>query len=47
MVDKIKRLPKDSTIYLLAQSLEEGRRIQEILNYKKKVLQKLKLMENI
>ena len=49
MVDKIKKLPKDSTIYLLAPVVRgrKGEYKKEILNYKKEDSQGLKLMETI
>ena len=49
MVDKIKKLPKNNTIYLLAPIVRgrKGEYKKEILNYKKEDLQKLKWMENI
>ena len=38
MVDKIKKLPKNNTIYLLAPVAEEkGEYKKEILNYKKRI----------
>ena len=42
MVDKIKKLPKDNTIYLLAPIVRgrKGEYKKEILNYKKEVLPK-------
>ena len=47
MVDKIKKLQKNNTIYLLAPIVRgrKGEYKKEILNYKKRVLQKLKKRE--
>ena len=44
MVDKIKKLPKDSTIYLLAPIVRgrKGEYKKEILNYKKEGFLRLK-----
>ena len=49
MVDKIKKLPKNNTIFLLAPVVRgrKGEYKKEMQNYKKEVFQKLKLMENI
>ena len=49
MVDKIKLLPKSSTIYLLAPIVRgrKGEYKKEMLNYKKRGFQKIKLMANI
>ena len=45
MVDKIKNLPKNSTIYLLAPVVRgrKGEYKQEILNYKKRGFQRIKV----
>jgi len=45
MVDKIKKLPKDSTIYLLAPIVRgrKGEYKKEILNYKKRGFRKIKI----
>ena len=49
MVDRIKNLPKNSTIYLLAPIVRgrKGEYKQEILNFKKRGFQRIKLMGNI
>ena len=49
MVDKVKALPKNCTIFLLAPVVRgrKGEYKKDILNYKKRGFQKLKLMENI
>ena len=48
MVDKIKKLPKNNTIFLLAPIVRgrKGEYKKEILNYKKRGFSKSKLMEN-
>ena len=48
MVDKIKKLPKDSTIYLLAPVVRgrKGEYKKEILNYKKRGFSRLKVDGN-
>ena len=44
MVDKIKRLPKDSTIYLLSPIVQvEKENTKEIANFKKRGFSKLKV----
>ena len=47
MVDKIKTLPKSSTIYILSPIVRgrKGEYKKEILNFKKEDFKKLKLME--